>query len=180
MQGFYASEAGINRGMGFYRNIFLDYQQPAGSDFDQKSFMLGQRTVKYQLQAVCDPPNPTGSCPRQEIIGAGRPYAGLTSLLYRYTALATSELTVGDVETSLGTEFHVNYIPLFQFLAFYQDDLEILPGPNMTLNGPIHTNGSLYLNAGNTMNVADLPPAQPDRERHVRGRHLARPQGQHR
>lgn len=36
-------------------------------------------------------------------------------------------------------------IPLFQFAAFYKDDLEIFPGPPMTLNGPIHSNGELYL-----------------------------------
>ena len=32
--GFYAAEAGINRGMGDYRNIFLSYEHPDGADFD--------------------------------------------------------------------------------------------------------------------------------------------------
>lgn len=36
-------------------------------------------------------------------------------------------------------------IPLFQFAAFYKDDLEIFPGANMTLSGPVHTNADLYI-----------------------------------
>lgn len=36
-------------------------------------------------------------------------------------------------------------IPLFQFAAFYKEDLEIFPGAAMTLNGPVHTNGNLYI-----------------------------------
>jgi hypothetical protein len=39
---------------------------------------------------------------------------------------------------------------LFQFAAFYDKDLEILPGPTMTLNGPVHTNRDLYLNTDNS------------------------------
>ncbi|WP_242018084.1 hypothetical protein [Synechocystis sp. FACHB-383] len=44
-------------------------------------------------------------------------------------------------------------IPMFQFAAFYLNDLEILPGPNMTLNGPVHTNGSLFLGANNVLAI---------------------------
>jgi hypothetical protein len=36
-------------------------------------------------------------------------------------------------------------IPMFQFAAFYNNDLEISPGPPMQLNGPIHTNKNLML-----------------------------------
>ena len=33
----------------------------------------------------------------------------------------------GDTEAGVGAEFLVGYIPLFQFVAFYKNDLEILP-----------------------------------------------------
>jgi hypothetical protein len=42
---------------------------------------------------------------------------------------------------------------MFQFAAFYDKDLEILPGATMNLVGPIHTNGSLYLGSNATLNV---------------------------
>ncbi len=42
-------------------------------------------------------------------------------------------------------QFKSRLIPMFQFAAFYNKDLEILPGPAMTLDGPVHTNGDLYV-----------------------------------
>lgn len=150
--GFYAAEAGINRGMGSYTNIFLGYNTPTAADYVQHSFTLGPRNVKYKLSPV------TGYQGVNLTVPSGETFAGLNSIHYRYTALATSEITSGDTEVSLGTEFDVNYIPLFQFLAFFQGDLEILPGPTMTVHGPIHTNGSLYLNSNNTFTIADAPP----------------------
>jgi hypothetical protein len=149
--GFYAAEAGINRGMAENVNVFRSYNQP--TDFTQHSFTLGSRTVKYQLQPVAG----YESGLAQEV-PAGMPFAGLNSIHYRYTAQATSERAIGDSEVNLGTEFDVNYIPLFQFLAFYQNDLEILPGPTMTVHGPIHTNGSLYLSSNNTFTISDNIP----------------------
>jgi hypothetical protein len=162
VSGFYTAEAGINRAMGEYRNIFLSYSVPEGNDFNTHSFDLGNRDVSYKLQAICDPPDPDGECPEQVRVPAGRTYSGLIAQQYKYTARAEAENNIGDTESSLGTEFQINYIPMFQFLAFYQDDLEILPGANMTLHGPVHTNGHLYLNnTGNTLTIEDSPPTQP-------------------
>ncbi len=45
-------------------------------------------------------------------------------------------------------------IPTFQHAVFYNDDLEILPGPNMTLSGSIHSNKDIYLDSsGNTLTI---------------------------
>src|SRR6266850_1586329 len=43
--------------------------------------------------------------------------------------------------------------PIFQFLAFYNDDLEILPGPAANLQGRIHTNRDLYIGSGASLKV---------------------------
>lgn len=139
--GFYAAEAGINRGMGDYRNIFNNYNVPtvANGDFNAHTFTLGPRTVTYQLT---DP----GHNPTTRTIQPGKPFAFLNAIEYQYVANGTSSSHSGDIEASIGTEFDVDYVPMFQFLAFYQGDLEILPGPTMTLHGPIHTNGNLYFN----------------------------------
>jgi len=149
--GFYAAEAGINRGMGEYRNIFQSFQFPSGADLAEKSFALGPRTVKYQLTPVV-----TNA---MVLVPAGQPFAGLSAIRNSYTAASRSELHSGDVEARIGTQFDVDAIPLFQFLAFYQDDLEILPGVNMNLHGPIHTNGTLYLNSNATLTIEDCYPA---------------------
>lgn len=43
--------------------------------------------------------------------------------------------------------------PIFQFAVFYTDDLEINPGPSMTLGGRVHTNADMYLNCGGTLAI---------------------------
>ncbi len=43
--------------------------------------------------------------------------------------------------------------PIFQFAVFYTDDLEINPGPSMTLGGRVHSNADMYLGCGNTLTV---------------------------
>ncbi len=149
--GFYAAESGLNRGMGEYRNIFLNYNVPSGGDFYPRSFVLGQRGVHYQM-------TPRPSNPQEVVIPSGELFAGLNAQQYRYTVNSRAENIVGDVEARVGAEFLVGYIPLFQFVAFYKDDLEIAPGPIMNLMGRVHTNGDLYLNAGNQLNVIDSPP----------------------
>lgn len=43
---------------------------------------------------------------------------------------------------------------IFQYAIFYNSDLEMLPGPNMTISGNIHANGDGYLGSdGNTLTI---------------------------
>jgi hypothetical protein len=56
-------------------------------------------------------------------------------------------------EAILEMYFRSRLIPMFQFAAFYDKDLEILPGPDMTLAGPVHVNGDLYLDSGATLTI---------------------------
>lgn len=59
-------------------------------------------------------------------------------------------LTAGvwqDVETAT--------IPLFQFAIFYNIDLEINPGPVMTVTGPVHSNQKIYLQPQNVLTFRD-------------------------
>ncbi|MEZ0215638.1 MAG: hypothetical protein ACAH89_00725 [Rariglobus sp.] len=45
--------------------------------------------------------------------------------------------------------------PLFAHAIFYNMDLEIFNGPDMTISGPVHTNGNLYLYPDNALNFSD-------------------------
>ncbi len=148
--GFYAAESGLNKGMGEYRNIFLDYNVPAGNDFNPRTFDLGDRTVTYKLSE-------RAGNPQNIVIPSGEVFSGLNAIQYRYIVNSFAQNVNDDTEASVGAEFLVGYIPLFQFVAFYKNDLEILPGPDMVLNGRVHTNGKLYLNANNNLSIADNP-----------------------
>jgi hypothetical protein len=48
-------------------------------------------------------------------------------------------------QTVMQMQFTNYVIPLFQFAAFYSDDLEINSTTRMVLNGPVHTNGALFV-----------------------------------
>ncbi|HWN93671.1 MAG TPA: hypothetical protein VNT99_01450, partial [Methylomirabilota bacterium] len=49
------------------------------------------------------------------------------------------------ITAAVRQDIEVATIPLFQFAIFYNLDLEINPGPNMTITGPVHANGNIYL-----------------------------------
>lgn len=149
--GFYAAESGLNKGMGEYRNIFLDYNVPHGSDFDPRTLVLGDRDVTYKMTER--PGNP-----QNIVIPSGELFAGLNAIQYRYIVNSQAMNVRDDVEAGVGAEFLVGYIPLFQFVAFYKNDLEVAPGPAMNLEGRVHTNGNLYLNAdAGPLRIRDNP-----------------------
>jgi hypothetical protein len=81
-------------------------------------------------------------------VAPGEAFAGLRYTEFNYDLSAQATLR-DQPEAILGMRFRVRQIPLFQFMAFYDEDLELGPGPQMTLNGPVHTNGDLYLSASN-------------------------------
>ncbi len=48
----------------------------------------------------------------------------------------------------------IQFIPVFQFGIFYQNDLEFGPGQNMTFAGAVHTNSDLYVTADNGVSIS--------------------------
>jgi hypothetical protein len=66
---------------------------------------------------------------------------------------------IGSVTSYVEQDVAVDLTPLFQFGVFYNMDMEYGPGPNMTITGPVHTNGNLIarIQTGhtNTLQFAD-------------------------
>jgi len=59
-----------------------------------------------------------------------------------------------SVRVTLNQAIVLRVIYTFQHAVFYSDDLEMLPGPNMTFTGRIHSNKDIYLNSdGNTLTI---------------------------
>ncbi|MFZ5495001.1 MAG: hypothetical protein ACOZE5_06645 [Verrucomicrobiota bacterium] len=50
---------------------------------------------------------------------------------------------LGSVKAYVEQTLQINMVPLFQFAIFYNQDLEVSPGANMVISGPIHANGNL-------------------------------------
>jgi hypothetical protein len=89
-------------------------------------------------------------------VPSGDPFQNLNMQEYTYQIysvtrkkvnLDTSGQTTQDSpsEAIVQMTLRSRLIPMFQFAAFYNNDLELSPGPKMLLTGPVHTNGRLML-----------------------------------
>ncbi len=93
------------------------------------------------------------------VIPANNNFAGLRSSDYQYRVYSTA-LKQADgssnvsAQSMLQMQFTNRFIPIFQFAAFYQGDMEITSTPNMSINGPIHSNAGIYLAPGNLLTLS--------------------------
>jgi hypothetical protein len=110
-------------------------------------------------------PTPTGSSPVQ-YVSSPSGYSvdgtdGVRSFHYTYAIYGRAEYTPktkeGDTKTVQAQASQIietKVTPLFQYAVFYNQDLEILPGPNMTLTGRVHSNRDMYLGSGATLTMS--------------------------
>jgi hypothetical protein len=153
--GFYAAEAGLNVGLTRFVNDFRHYGVPTQAEFSQE-LQIGTHTVDIDLEAVsgCAPCAPSR-------IPVGEIFGGLNTVPYDYTVQSRSMDTVSQEEAHIGGEFVINNIPIFQFLAFINNHLFIMPITATTLNGRLHSNSNIYVDGstGSTVTVGDLQSA---------------------
>jgi hypothetical protein len=160
--GFYAAEAGLNLRAEEVRARFLGYERPSGTspsgnnpcqgsnqgsgDFACKTYTISGRTVRtYMVE-------PPGN-PQTVQIPPGELFENLEAQEYRYSLFSEAIGPDGRTEAILEMVFKSRLVPMFQFAAFYNKDLEINPGPPMILNGRVHTNGDLYLGPGQILTI---------------------------
>ena len=153
--GFNAAEAGLNLRAEDMRSVFLNFDVPEGTsptgindcdsgavgtdDYECRtySFNNNHSSVTYVEE---EPGNPVYTT-----IPPGEPFAGLSTQEYRYTVTSVGRNTQQNNEAVLDLTFKSRVVPLFQFAIFFDEDLEFFNGAVMTVDGPVHTNGDLYL-----------------------------------
>jgi Tfp pilus assembly protein PilX len=77
--------------------------------------------------------------------------AGLNTLVTPYVISATVQS--GGAQVVARRYIELRQTPIFQFLSFFANDLEVLPGADMTLAGRIHTNQNMYVGAGSSLTI---------------------------
>jgi Tfp pilus assembly protein PilX len=148
--GFNAAEAGVNVRSERIRNTLLRGSVLQGSpstdecasslgtgDFNCSSHLLGTFNVNTWVE--------TSGTPTRVRIPAGEPYENLSAEEYSYVVSSRSTGKNDKVAAILDAEIKVRLVPLYQFSAFFDKDLEIHPGENMTFDGPVYSSGDLYL-----------------------------------
>jgi hypothetical protein len=76
---------------------------------------------------------------------ANNPNAGLSVSTSTVPIIAKSTMrhpSLGTVTAYAEQDLQIAMIPLFQFAVFYNMDMEFGPGADMTISGPVHTNGN--------------------------------------
>ncbi|ANM31746.1 hypothetical protein ABI59_22590 [Acidobacteria bacterium Mor1] len=165
VRGFYAAEAGLNIRSDLVRTVFQNYSLPKGTppdpagldpmcegsnlgsgDFACADYQLDGRTITTHINELPD-------SPRSIVVPRGEPHQNLSALEYRHMINSTTFNTDGNKEAELELRVNTRLVPLFQFAVFFNKDLEITPGPAMALNGPVHTNGDLYMAAYTSVDI---------------------------
>jgi hypothetical protein len=72
---------------------------------------------------------------------------GGNATFYAASLQATLPVAGASVHAQVRRHFQRTIMPLFQAAVFYEGDLELHPGPNMTISGLVHTNSNLYATA---------------------------------
>lgn len=165
--GFYNAEAGLNLRAEDIRQKFVGYNQPSGTsptsinacmnpsggtedtsnDFRCKTYQLstgGTGNIQHKAFTYVVPKN--NGLATAGVIPRGEPYQNLNMQEYGYQIYSVAQKSgTSNPETILEMDIKSRFVPMFQFAAFYANDLEMMPSPNMNFNGPVHTNGNLYL-----------------------------------
>jgi len=148
---FYAAEAGLEKVIAEIRNHYASGGVGPPNPLPSDSFDLGNVALTY---------NTTDNGPAtQETLTVGA-YKGLYALVKSFTI--TAEAKELGSQTKIEAEIKDALVPIFQFAVFYEQDLEILPGPNMTLGGRVHSNRDMYLGARNSLKVDSWTTAAGD------------------
>ncbi len=127
---------------------------------------VGSKYTAYTF--IQQNPSNSATYPENKRIPTGEPFAGLNAIEYSYRVYSTAIKRNNSSDDSLGigaqTLLQVDYnnrvIPLFQFAAFYEQDLEITSSSNMSLNGPIHSNSNIYFAPGGTLKAGQTTAAR--------------------
>ena len=155
-QTFYATEAAMEKMTNDFSDLFRRKMNPTAADLytirNSPPPALAAEGFTFQQELAEDTERldelraiqglPSNIYPRVNI--SDGPYAGLYSSVIPYKMSSTGSRTMTRTEVKLEREFNNYLVPLFQFGMFSNEDIEVHPGPLMTFNGRVHTNGNLY------------------------------------
>ena len=150
---FYAAEAGLEKAIAEIRNHYASGGVGPPSPLPCDSFDLGNVAITY---------NTVDNGPAtQETLTVGA-YKGLYALVKSFTISGEAREMGTQTATKIEAEVKDALVPVFQFAVFYEQDLEILPGPPMTLGGRVHSNHDLYFGAHSGLKVDSWTTAAGD------------------
>jgi len=141
MEAFYAAEAGLDKAAASIQNYF-DSTGKAPATLPSGSESLNNCTVAFDTKS-------SGAI-SQKTLTTGT-LSGLNALCRSFTLTSTATSSTDNAVVQLSVDFEAALIPIFQFAVFYENDLEFSPGPKMQINGRVHCNKDMYIEADNQL-----------------------------
>ncbi|MCD6162205.1 MAG: hypothetical protein J7K40_07310 [candidate division Zixibacteria bacterium] len=140
---FYAAESGLEKAAAA---IITNYETNGIPPSPLPSAVLSEMNYTYNYTTTDLGP----AVNTQLTTGA---YKGLYGSVKTFSinSIGTDANRVSSVELEM--KISDALIPLFQFAVFYENDLEIAPGPDMILGGRVHTNSDMYIQAGSDLYI---------------------------
>lgn len=152
MSSFYACEAGVEEAEAIIRNGYKQTALPP-SPLPRDTFEINNCTVEY---ATVDEGPAT-----QKNLSVGA-YKGLYGFVKRFSITSEATDNATEAKAKITSVIEDALVPIFQFAVFYQEDLEIYPGPAMTLAGRVHSNRDIYLGSENMLYINSYTTAAGD------------------
>ncbi len=142
-RAFYAAEAGLEKAAAMLQTEYDSTGVPP------VTMPAGSETINNCLVTYSSADNGAAEF---RVLTSGT-LAGLYALVKSFSLNSTGTNVSYNAKVQLSETFEADLVPIFQFAVFYGNDLEIAPGPAMTLGGRVHTNGDLWLQSDNSLNM---------------------------
>ncbi len=143
LRSFYAAEAGLEVAAA---TIQLEYEN---TDAPPKVLPVGHLAYN-DCEVAYATRHKSG--PDRKVISHGT-LSGLHALIRTFETNSVATSSIDHSRMLMTQTFEVALVPIFQFAVFYDDDLEIAPGPPMTLGGRVHSNADVWLQSGNGLQL---------------------------
>ena len=140
---FYAAESGLERAAAA---LIISYRTIGAAPNPLPGDTVSELSYVYCFRTADDGPAITAQLTEGS-------YRGLSGLIKTFTINSLGINTSSNAGVELQLQIKDALIPLFQFAVFYEYDLEIAPGADMTLGGRVHTNHDMYLQADRNLYI---------------------------
>jgi Tfp pilus assembly protein PilX len=144
MASFYAAEAGLERASAAIQAQYTSTGGPPSVLPSGSEYLNSKTSVAFVTSDL-------GAAVQRTL--SKETLAGLHALVKTFEIEAIGTSSTDGSQVRLTQQFEAALVPIFQFAVFYDNDLEIAPGADMTLAGRVHTNGDLWLQAYSNLNM---------------------------
>jgi len=151
MRAFYAAESGLEKATAIIQAHYEATGSPPSS-YPAETLLVNGIGVGYSTVAETPESRTLTKTSLAGLKAYVRPHH------IQSTAFDSSHYTAVTVEH----HFEVAFVPVFQFAVFYENDLEIAPGPAMILSGRVHSNSDIYIQAANQIQINSNMTAHGD------------------